>query len=40
LWTKYSLQKVRPQAALLLQSLSGFAQATLMSPAEDCWNSV
>jgi len=24
----------------LLQSLSGFAQAPLMSPAEDCWNSV
>ena len=28
------------KAALLLQSQSGFAQTTLMSPAEDCWNSV
>ncbi len=26
------------KAALLLQSQSGFAQTTLMSPAEDCWN--
>jgi hypothetical protein len=26
------------QAALLLQSQSGFAQTTLMNPAEDCWN--
>jgi predicted DNA binding CopG/RHH family protein len=28
------------KAALLLQSQSGFARTTLMSPAEDSWNSI